>query len=262
MNIPVISLKPATLFMIGPVAVNGNMLGAFLTSLILIALALFLKRSLSLVPGRTQMVMEMLLGFFLAQLTSALGSPRRARLILPLIMTVFLFLCVANQLLLLPIIGSLTLGENYLFLTPTAHYSLTIALSVLILGGVNLIAFTASPFRYFGNFFKFSAFLKIKSWKELPMAGVDFFLGLMDIIGELAKFISTSTRLFGNLFAGGVVIAIISGLLFITQFIFPIPFIVLGILSGLVQAFVFSMLMLLFVSQSLNAVRRPSASNQ
>lgn len=256
MNIPEISLKPTTLFMIGPVAINGNILGAFLTSAIMIAIAIFLRRNISPVPGRIQMIFEMMVTFFLDQLIGALGSEKKARLIMPVIVTVFLFLLIANQLLLLPIIGNITLGKDYLILTPTAHYSLTIALAVFVLGGANLVAFLLSPLRYTGNFIKLGGFFRVKSWKELPMAAVNFFLGLMDIIGELAKFISTSTRLFGNLFSGGVVIAIISGLLFITQFVVPVPFVVLGILSGFVQAFVFSMLMLLFVSQTMNNVKK------
>lgn len=256
MNIPEISLKPVALFNIGPVAISNNMMGAFLTTFFLIILGIFIKRNASMVPGRIQMIMEILLEFLLKQLEMALGSEKTARKVLPIIATTFLFLVISNQLLLLPLIGNITMGEDYLFITPTAHYSLTIAFAVMVLGIAHIVAFLQAPLRYIGNYFKFHLFFKIKSIKELPMAMVEFFLGIMDIIGEIAKFISTSTRLFGNMFAGGVVVAIVSGLMFVTQFVVPIPFIVLGILSGFVQAFVFTMLMLIFFSQSLNSVKK------
>jgi len=87
------------------------------------------------------------------------------------------------------------------------------------------------------------------------MALLDFMLGIMDIISEGARLISLPTRLFGNLVAGELIIAIISGLFFYTQFFVPIPMIILSILSGLVQAFVFALLTLLFLSTNVRNVK-------
>ena len=87
------------------------------------------------------------------------------------------------------------------------------------------------------------------------MAFLEFFLGLLDIIGEVAKLASLSTRLFGNMFAGSIIVLIIGGLASFTQFIVPMPFIVLGILSGFVQAFVFVMLSIIFISSTLQGAQ-------
>jgi F-type H+-transporting ATPase subunit a len=68
----------------------------------------------------------------------------------------------------------------------------------------------------------------------------------------MAKVISVSCRLFGNLFAGDVMVAVIISLSKFTEFIVPIPFLFLGIFSGFVQAFVFTLLSLQFVSSTYN----------
>ena len=69
----------------------------------------------------------------------------------------------------------------------------------------------------------------------------------MDIVGELAKIFSLSFRLFGNIFAGEVLTAVI---LFLAPFFVPLPFMFLGLLTAVVQAFVFSILTLIFVTMA------------
>lgn len=256
MNIPEISLIPPTIATIGPVNISTPMVSAFLISLILIGIGIYMRFNAKLIPGRFQVALEVIITMFLENLIQATGSEKLARRLLPFIVTLFLFVLMANQMSLIPLIGSIVLDDVTLFKTATTHYSLTIALIVLGLGTAHVIAFLLAPIRHLGTFFKFSAFLKIRSLKDVPMAFIEFFIGLMDIIGEVAKFVSVSTRLFGNLFAGEVIIVILSGLLFATQFVVPIPFIVLGILSGLVQAFVFTTLTMFFMSSTLSNVPR------
>lgn len=260
MNIPEIHVAPPIIAQVGPVGVTNAMFTAFVISGLMMLFALVMNRKVKLIPGRAQMVIEMVMDFFLKKLEMTLGCEKKARRLMPFIVTVFIFLFLCNQFMLLPMVGSVLLGDQWLFKTPTAHYSLPIALVVMGLGFAHIAAFIMHPIRHLSNYFKFQVFFKMKSLKELPMAMIEFFLGLMDIIGELSKFVSVSTRLFGNMLAGELIIIIISGLLFITQFIFPIPFLILGILSGLVQAFVFAMLLTLFMGSTFNGVA-PQESN-
>lgn len=254
---PEVKLAPTVFDTIGPFAISNALISTLLVSLFLIIMGLVIRFKLSPIPGRLQMSVEMIMLFWLDKLEVASGSTKRARAMLPIIMTVFLLLLFGNQLMLIPFLGSITLGEANLFKAPAAHYSLPIALILMFLGAAHIVALTVHPFRYVGNFFKFHVFFKIRKLKDIPMACIEFFLGLMDIVGELAKFISTATRLFGNMFAGEIIVVVISSLLFATQFIVPIPFIVLGIMSGLVQAFVFTMLLTLFVNSTINSVMPP-----
>ncbi|EKD93873.1 MAG: hypothetical protein ACD_28C00035G0010 [uncultured bacterium] len=255
MNLPQIHLDPDILFTVGPVPVSNAMLSAFFVSFLLIVLGILVKTRIALIPGRLQMLIEIIVTFYLEKMEMALGSEKEARRLTPFIVTVALIVVISNQLTLIPLLGSITAGDVNLFKTPTAHYSLTIALTVLGLVSVHAIVFLKAPLRHLGNFFKFHLLFKMKSIKELPMVLIEIFLGLMDIIGEIAKLVSLSTRLFGNMFAGEVVVLIISSLLFATQFLFPIPFIVLSILSGFVQAFVFSILLGIFMSGTWNGIK-------
>jgi F-type H+-transporting ATPase subunit a len=75
----------------------------------------------------------------------------------------------------------------------------------------------------------------------------------MDIVSELAKIISISARLFGNIIAGEIIAAV---MIFLVPYFVPIPFFILSLFSGLIQAFVFALLSLQFISGSLESVRK------
>lgn len=260
-NIPEVSLPAETLFHIGSFAVNNSMMAALATSLILIVIALLVRRNMGLIPSRIQMVIEMMMNFMLDKMVNIFGSEKEARKFFPLIFTVMFFLIVANQFTLIPFVQSIVLGESPLFRTATSDYSLPIALGLIMVVLAHVMALTKSPLRHIGNFIKLDAFFKIRRLKDIPQAFLDFFLGLLDILGELAKLVSISTRLFGNLFAGEVVVGIIAGLMFATQFVIPIPFIALSMLSGFVQAFVFALLGSIYIASALQGVARPAESN-
>lgn len=256
-NIPEISLAPEVVTTLGNLPVTNTYIATVATSLILIVFALVVRRGAGVIPSRLQVMVEVLMDFLLDKMIVAFGSRERAMKFFPLMFTVFLFLLVANQFTLLPFVQSIVTEEGVvLFRAPTSDYSLPIALTILMLFLANGLAFAVSPLRHIGNFIKVEGFFKMKSIKDLPMACLDLFLGFMDIIGEIAKLASLSTRLFGNVFAGEVVVLIISGLMVYTQYFVPIPFLALSILAGLVQAFVFVMLSVLFISSSLAGVEK------
>lgn len=251
-----VKLYPDAIGHIGPVEITNTMFSAFTVSLLLIVFALVIRKNLSVKPGRLQMLFEMMVDLILSKMTLAFGSEKRARKYFPFIFTVFLYLIFANYFTLIPFIDTIRIDGVPLFVTPTSHYSQTIALALFILGGSHLISFMISPFRHIGSFIKLGPLFRARSISQFGMAFIDIFLGMLDTVGEFAKLISMSTRLFGNLLAGGVIIGIVSGLSFFTQFVAPLPFIVLGLLGGFVQAFVFSMLGLLFMA-SLNLTVSP-----
>ena len=77
----------------------------------------------------------------------------------------------------------------------------------------------------------------------LLVAPVMFFVGLLELVGELAKIASLSFRLFGNVFAGEVLLASMSALL---AYGLPIPFLFLEVMVGAIQALIFAMLTLVY----------------
>lgn len=256
-NIPPIKLAPDVIFTVGPFDVTNAHLGTFLVSLLVIILALYIRKGAGVKPTKPQVAFEMIREYMMDKAVLAFGDEKSAAKFFPLVFTIFLFLLVANQFSLLPFVESFTAGpdEVPLFRNPASHYSLPIIYTILVLIIAHIAALLIHPLRHIGNFIKLDELFKIKKLSDIPMALLNIFLGLLDIIGELAKLTSLSTRLFGNMFAGGVVILIISSISQYTQFLAPIPFIVLGIIAGVVQAFVFAMLSIIYVSGTVNAVR-------
>lgn len=254
-QIPEILVAPPTIFTVGNLPVTNTMIASIVTSLILIVLAFFIRRKADVKPSRIQVAFEIVLEAMLEKMEMAFGSRKQALKYFPWIFTVFIFLLLANQFTLIPFAESITANGTNVFRSPASHYSLPIVYALVSLIAAHAIAFFTSPLRHIGNFIKFHEIFKIKSLKELPMVFIDIFLGILDIIGEFAKLVSVATRLFGNLFAGGIVVGIIAGLTVFTRYFVPIPFVVLGILSGVVQAFVFAMLLTLYISTTVNSVK-------
>lgn len=257
MAIAPIKLAPDVIANVGPFAITNAHMGTFLVSIILIVLALFIRKGAGVKPTKAQVLFELIMAFMWDKVLMAFGDEKSAKKFFPLVFTVFLFLLIANQFALIPLVESIVTPDGInLFRTPASHYSLPIVLTIFFLILAHLLALLINPIRHIGNFIKLDEIWKIRKLKDVPMALLNIFLGILDIVGEVAKLASLSTRLFGNVFAGGVIILIISGISTYTQFIAPIPFLILGMLAGVVQAFVFAMLATLYVSSTVNAVRK------
>ncbi|MFA4815474.1 MAG: FoF1 ATP synthase subunit a [Candidatus Gracilibacteria bacterium] len=247
-----LAAEPA--FVIGGFTVTNTMTATVFTTLLIIILAVAVRRKAGVIPSRLQVLFEEAFMMVYTQLDEAVGE-KKARFIAPLIVTLFLFILISNQFLLLPFVGSIVTEHGNLFRTPTTDYSLTIALAIITMGAAHLIAFVASPLGHIGNYIRVKPLWQVITGKrpigELFNAGIEIFLGVLEMLGDCIRVISLGTRLFGNLLAGEVVIIVISGLMFFTQFLIPIPFIILASFAGLIQAFVFTLLSTLFISNNL-----------
>ena len=120
------------------------------------------------------------------------------------------------------------------FRGPTADLNTTLALAVCSIILIQFTGFKFLGFNYSKKFFNFSG-------------PIDFFVGFLELFSELSKIISFAFRLFGNIFAGEVLLAVIG---FLMPLIAPLPFLGLEIFVGFIQALVFSMLTLVFLNIS------------
>lgn len=259
-----ISLTPPTLFNIGPIGITSGHTTFALVTIVLIVMGFFVGKNVSVVPGRLQIIMEMIVEWFHEKIK--MSTPKKyQKLNLHITITIFLVVLFSNLFGFLPILSQITYDAvkpefgsvfegNFLFFTPTAHLSLPLALGIFIVGLGQLMALIIAPIRHIGNYIKPHLFLKVRSFGDLFNAGIEFFLGLMDIIGEIANVISVSNRLFGNMISGILMSAVIIGLSYYTQFIVPIPFYALGLLAAVIQAIVFALLSSLFLGSTLQAV--------
>lgn len=249
-----IQLASEPAFQIGNFTVTNTMVATSVTTLLVLIFAILVRVKAGVIPSRMQVIFELIYDEFYGRIEEVVGTAR-ARKLVGLILTLFIFILVANLFILLPLVGNIVTEHGHFMRTPTTDYSMTIALALITMGAAHLIAFTASPLGHIGNFIRIGGLIDIVRGKrpvgELFNVAIEIFLGVLEIIGEVVKVISLATRLFGNIIAGEVVIVVISGLMFATQFVVPIPFIALASFAGLIQAFVFTLLTTIFITNNL-----------
>lgn len=234
-----ISLSPEVLFYVGSFPVSNSFFWMSLVFVFLIFGAVFFGKNLKMMPGKFQNIIEMLISGAFDFMVSIVGDEKKTKRVFPLIFTMFFFVFFCNLLTYIPGQSAVTIqtagGAVPLFRAIIADYSLVFMMTISVVILMQIIAIAVSgPLAYIGKFINFRSPLK-------------FFLGIMDLIGELAKVVSLSFRLFGNIFAGEVLGAV---MLFLFPFILPLPFMFLGLLTAVVQPFVFSVLTLVFISMA------------
>ncbi len=127
----------------------------------------------------------------------------------------------------------------------TTDLNLTLGLGLLAFVAIQYFGVRAQGMRYFTKFFNTPA---LENVGKRPMGAMDFVVGLLEIISELAKVLSFGFRLFGNLFAGGVLLFVMS---FLLAMLVPAAVYGLELFIGLIQAFVFAMLLLVFSAMAM-----------
>ena len=191
--------------------VSGN---TFMTTLlvdaVLLFLVFFLKPRISLVPGRVQGMMEGVVDF-LGNATEQAAGPR-AGMIFPWVAVFFIYIAVSNLLGLIPGVGTMGFSRNggfvSLFHVSTSDLNVTLALAI-----VSVIATHAMAIRTIG----FLGYLK----RFFALNPLLLFVGLLELLQEVTKFITFSFRLYGNISAGEAVLGTMSSL---AAFIVPVPF--------------------------------------
>ncbi len=232
-----ISLKAQEIFNIGSFSVTNSFFLTLVVCVILICFAVLVNRKIKMVPGKLQGVTEMGMESLLGLMESTLGSKDKAEKYLPLVATIFIFILTSNLLGIFPGVGSLVVESGHseapLFRSPAADLNFTLAFAVISVIVTNIIGMASvGVFKHLGKFFNFKG-------------PIDFFIGILELISELAKIISLSFRLFGNVFAGEVLLTIIS---FLAPYFIPLPFLFLEIFVGMIQAFIFAMITLVSIS--------------
>jgi F-type H+-transporting ATPase subunit a len=171
------------------------------------------------VPGPLQVIGEMVITIFYGLAEDALGK-KQARTYAPLICALFMFLVVSNWLGIIPHLHE-----------PTKDLNTPLSLGLM------------------GFFIAHYAGIRTKGLKEYARAYVDpmFFMLPLNLIGEIAKVVSISFRLFGNIMGGSIIILVVS---YLSYSVLLPPFLnaFFGLFVGTVQAFVFTMLTLVYIS--------------
>ncbi len=231
---PHISLAAEIVTRIAGFPITNALITTWLVMGFLIIISYLATRDMKRVPGNGQSIAEMLVGGLYDFFSSVTG--KYVREVFPLVASLFLFILVANWVGLLPGVGTVGLfhGEEF---TPilrgaTADLNTTVALALFAMVAIQYYGFKTSGMHYGKRFFNFGN-------------PIYFFLGVLELVSELSKVISFAFRLFGNIFAGEVLLAVMA---FLMPFVVPLPFLTMELFVGFIQALVFSMLTAVFLS--------------
>ena len=229
------SFAPETIFQIGAFPVTNTILDTLLVDAVLIGSAFFITKKLTLIPVNSlQNAVEFMIETFYS-LTESVTQNAVAK-IFPYFMSFFLFILFINWSSLIPGVGTIGIREHGeiipLFRGATSDLNTTLGLALVSAVATHILSIrTIGLLDYLGRYFSLNP--------------INLFIGILEIISEITKVISLSFRLFGNIYAGEIVILTVSS---IFAFIFPLPFLLLEVIVGLVQALVFSMLTMVFMA--------------
>lgn len=274
---PHVSLAAEPLFQHGPSWFTNALFSTLLVDVVIIVLAIVARSSLKEIPSGFGNFVEFAIeGLY--NLTESVAG-KNARRFFPIAATIFIFVIFSNYVDVLPGVGSigvwheaegghaavvgqqvassdLAAGLGQLFAPPAAEeggrlfvsflrppsadLNMTLALALIVMVMVQYYGARALGRSYFKKFFNFGG----KGF----MGAIFSVVGILELISEFAKVISFSFRLFGNIFAGEVLLAVMA---FLFAFLLPVPFFGLEFFVGFIQALVFMMLAIAFFSTAM-----------
>lgn len=242
---------------LGDFAITNSLMTSWIGVGIIILLSIAIRFKLKTIPKGIQNVFEALIEQAL-KLSDQVTNDRKLSLkIFPLIFTIFIFILINNWLGIIPGVGSIGVIEavhgEQVFVPylrgATADINTTLALAIFAVIGSNIFGIAMIGLwntfnKYFNVRILFSIFTKVRHEPTILFtAPITFAVGLIELVGEFAKIASLSFRLFGNVFAGEVLLASMSAIL---AFALPVPFLFLEIAVGVIQALIFSILTLVY----------------
>jgi F-type H+-transporting ATPase subunit a len=278
---PEVSLAPEVIWNPGGIfPITNTLLCTWITILALVAFFYFGTRNASLIPSGFQNFVEWIVEFLVNLVNGVVGSRKdKAARFFPWVASFFIFILCANLMDVLPgidTIGSLkgeeiahvggncapvlgflpscqplSLGPIHFlfgnisnliipwFRPPTTDLNLTVAMALLSVGATQFFGFY-----HLGAKEHLSKYFNFRALRKGPMGLIDVVVGLLEIISEAARIISFSFRLFGNIFAGSLVLAAFA---FILPFVAAIIFIPFEIFVAVMQALIFALLTLVFM---------------
>lgn len=233
-----VSLAPEIIATIGGFRISNTMVATLAVDATLVSLVFIIKSRLSKVPGKLQLIAESLVGSFYSMTRDIAG--KYTDKIFPWFASFFIFIFFTNIMGLLPGFGSIGFFREEhghevfvpLLRAGTSDFNTTLALAVVSLGATHFLAIRENgPKEYLKKFFSINPIL--------------LFVGMLELVSEVTKVVSLSFRLFGNIYAGEVVIHTITNL---AAYVAPLPFLLLESIVAIVQALVFAMLTMVFMT--------------
>ncbi len=231
-----ISLAAEGLTTIGSLTVTNAMVTGLVGSVVVLIIFYLASRALTVSPrSRAAQVVESITEMLQGMTEDILHSPAKAASLLPLLLTFFAFILINNWLGLIPGVGSIHIqtahGNVPLFRAATADLNTTLALALISVGMTQSWAIK-----------ELGVVKHLK--KYVSLNPIMLFVGFLELVSEVSRVISFTFRLFGNIFAGEVLLVVMT---YLVPLLLPVPFYFLEVFVGLIQALVFTLLTLVFI---------------
>jgi F-type H+-transporting ATPase subunit a len=239
-------------------SITNTLLASWLTVIVLASVFYVCTRKMKLIPGRLQNLAEMAVETLLNFVEGAAGK-KHARLLFPVVATIFIYVLTNAYLALLPFFGTIVVTGQEGTAVPlfrAANTDINVPLSIAVMSFI-FVEFwgmkSLGAFRYLGEFFNLGQLGrgvkelfkgKIRpAITNIAFGFINLFVGLLEVFSHLIRIVSFTFRLFGNMTAGEILLLVSA---FLIPFIFTIPFYGLELLIGFIQALIFAGLTLVF----------------
>jgi F-type H+-transporting ATPase subunit a len=256
-QIPNISIAPDVI--IPGTFITNTLLCTWLAIICLVVVFYFGTRRRDLIPSGLQNAIEWAVEL-LQNMVEGVAGKAKGKKFFPFVATFFFFILICNLIDILPgidTVGTMNLGPGehatsfFLigkqsteiipwFRPPTTDLNLTLAMAL-----VSVVVTQYMGFAALGATEQISKYLNFKALTRGGLGFIDFIVGVLEIVSELGRLISFSFRLFGNIFAGSVLLAVFA---FLVPFLATLIFIPFEIFVAVIQAYVFAFLTLLFMT--------------
>lgn len=243
------TIASETIAHIGSFELRNTLLVAWIVMAILIIGAFAARKTgYKIIPKGFQNFVEFCIEGLFNFFNSVTQDEKQTRQFFPIVATIFIFIMTANWLGIFPGFGTIGIYEMHegeetlipIFRSMNADINMTLAIAVISVVATQVFGIAALGFfKYAGKFF-------VPPWKD----PIGTFVGILELISEIAKMVSFSFRLFGNIFAGEVLLTVIG---FLAPYIMPMPFLGLELFVGFIQALVFSLLTLVFLKMAVTS---------
>ena len=224
------------------IPITNTLVMSWVVVAILLMITWFFGRKPKVVPGRVQILLEEIITFVKDFVSDTLENEPLAKKYLPFLLTIFLFIATSNLIEFTPGIGSVGFFEGGKF-TPllrsvNTDLNVTLALAIICVIVIEVAGISALGFfKYVGKFINFRG-------HGIGERLLNFVVGIIELVSEVSRLVSFSFRLFGNVFAGEVLLAVAA---FFVPYVLPVPLMGFEMFIGIVQAAVFALLTLFFI---------------
>lgn len=232
--------------------ITNTFINSIFISLVLIILVLVFSRKISIIPSKFQLIVEGLTDGVRNYVEEVLGDKKIADKVFPLVLSLFIFILFVNLFKFLPGAESLMYEGVHMLKPVHSDLNMTIALAIVSFLVIQFLGiFILGFWKYGSKFFDIGNFFKsfTKGWKAPFIAFGKLLLGLIELISEIAKLVSLSFRLFGNILVGGILLLLVGS---VAHYFLPLPILFFELFVAVLQATLFSVLTLFYIKMAIS----------